>query len=464
LPVLNSISQTSAAIGSAGFTLTANGSSFVSSSVVNWNGSALTTTFVNSAQLTAAVPASKLSSAGTVSVTVFNPAPGGGSSLAQTFTLNNPLPVLSSLSPTTRATGTPAFTLSVSGSSFAPGAIVRWNSSDLPSTFVNSGLLTAAVPATDLTNPGTAVISVFNPAPGGGLSAGSLNLTLYSIDPAYGIAVSNLRPTFDWPAVAGATSYTLQASTNRGTLSSGFLNKTTSTASYSPTSDIPGNVAIYWRVRAMVNKVWGAWSETRLFYSPNPPKAPKLSSPTNNALTSNYLPSLKWSEASLPANTTFDHYDLQIANNTGFTVGLMEPNTPPITTPIYTFTTPLSPNTGYYWRVRAYNTAGQFSDWSSVYYLRSALPPPTIPNQGNGDPISSLKPTFNWGPVDGASNYTLQVSTSSKFSSLSLNKTVTFNSYTPTSNLPSGRLLYWRVRANGSNGPSLWSGGSFNTP
>jgi VCBS repeat protein/IPT/TIG domain-containing protein len=66
--------------GGTGFTLTVNGTGFVSGSVVQWNGSALTTTFASSAKLTANVSASDIASAGTASVTVFNPAPGGGTS------------------------------------------------------------------------------------------------------------------------------------------------------------------------------------------------------------------------------------------------------------------------------------------------------------------------------------------------------------------------------------------------
>jgi hypothetical protein len=71
-----------AAPGGAGFTLTVNGTGFVSGSVVKWNGAALATTFVNSGQLTATVPAANVATAGTVSVTAFSPTPGGGISNA----------------------------------------------------------------------------------------------------------------------------------------------------------------------------------------------------------------------------------------------------------------------------------------------------------------------------------------------------------------------------------------------
>jgi hypothetical protein len=66
--------------GGAQFTLTVNGTGFVSTSVVNWNGTALATQFVNSDQVTAIGPASDSATAGTAWVTVVNPAPGGGTS------------------------------------------------------------------------------------------------------------------------------------------------------------------------------------------------------------------------------------------------------------------------------------------------------------------------------------------------------------------------------------------------
>ena len=66
--------------GGAQFTLTVNGTGFVSNSVVNWNGSALATQFVSGSQLTAIVPAGDIATASTGWVTVVNPAPGGGTS------------------------------------------------------------------------------------------------------------------------------------------------------------------------------------------------------------------------------------------------------------------------------------------------------------------------------------------------------------------------------------------------
>ena len=86
-PHLANISPASRLVGSGGFTLTVNGSSFTRCSVVRIDGSSRTTTYVNSGQLTAAMPASDVTITGIHSITVFTPAPGGGTSNAQTFTV-----------------------------------------------------------------------------------------------------------------------------------------------------------------------------------------------------------------------------------------------------------------------------------------------------------------------------------------------------------------------------------------
>jgi hypothetical protein len=85
----------SVAPGSADFTLTVDGAGFNSTSSVNWNGAPLATTFLNSSQLTAIVPASTVTTGGTASVTVVNPQPGGGTSNAEFFSIRVPFSAVS---------------------------------------------------------------------------------------------------------------------------------------------------------------------------------------------------------------------------------------------------------------------------------------------------------------------------------------------------------------------------------
>jgi IPT/TIG domain len=75
--------------GSLGFELTVHGTNFDSSSIVQWNGLDLPTTFVSSTELIARVPDSLLATAGTAQVTVFKPAPAGSKSNALTFNITS---------------------------------------------------------------------------------------------------------------------------------------------------------------------------------------------------------------------------------------------------------------------------------------------------------------------------------------------------------------------------------------
>ena len=93
VPFLNQpLVPTAVAPGSGAFTLTVNGTGFVSGSVVNWNGNPLPTMFVSNSQLTAQVSAVNVAAQGTSWVTVVNPSPGGGSSQPLYFGVTFALP------------------------------------------------------------------------------------------------------------------------------------------------------------------------------------------------------------------------------------------------------------------------------------------------------------------------------------------------------------------------------------
>jgi len=70
----------SAAPGGAAFTLTVNGTGFLGTSTVMFNGTPLTPSAITANQLTVTVPATSIATAGTASITVVNPNPGGGAS------------------------------------------------------------------------------------------------------------------------------------------------------------------------------------------------------------------------------------------------------------------------------------------------------------------------------------------------------------------------------------------------
>jgi FG-GAP-like repeat/Abnormal spindle-like microcephaly-assoc'd, ASPM-SPD-2-Hydin len=78
--ISQSLSPERALPGVKAFTLTVNGAGFVSGTTVNWNGSPRTTVFVSSDKLQASINATDVAAIGTASITVLNPAPGGGTS------------------------------------------------------------------------------------------------------------------------------------------------------------------------------------------------------------------------------------------------------------------------------------------------------------------------------------------------------------------------------------------------
>jgi 6-phosphogluconolactonase len=109
---------------------------------------------------------------------------GSSGSSPNQVTTTNPIPTISVLAPSCAPAGEPAFQLLVIGPYPTPpsylmaASVVRWNGSDRPTTAsdaVNS--VNAQIAASDIAAPGTAVVTVFNPAPGGG-SSNSLTFTI----------------------------------------------------------------------------------------------------------------------------------------------------------------------------------------------------------------------------------------------------------------------------------------------
>jgi len=200
VPTVSSISPTTRIQNGAAFTLTVNGTKFFSGSVVRWGGQGRPTTLVSSTQLTAAIPATDLANVGPVSITVYNPETGGGASNAQTLNINNPVPVISSLSPAGATAGEPGLTLTVSGSNFVTGSKVRWNGTDRLTSFVSGTQLRATILPADLASAASVNVTVFNPTPGGGLSPAQTFVVSNS-----GPVISSLTPSSIGAGSAGFT-------------------------------------------------------------------------------------------------------------------------------------------------------------------------------------------------------------------------------------------------------------------
>jgi hypothetical protein len=86
----------------------------------------------------------------------------------------NPIPqIIGPVSPTAVAPGSGAFTLTVYGANFVSGAVVSWNRQPRSTSFVSAHELLSQILATDVATNTAGLISVSNPAPGGGISSTS---------------------------------------------------------------------------------------------------------------------------------------------------------------------------------------------------------------------------------------------------------------------------------------------------
>jgi subtilisin family serine protease len=159
LPVLDSIEPSTATAWGPELTLTVHGADFARASRVQVNGVNRQTTYVNETTLTALLPASDLATtASGLSITVFSPAPGGGTSAARTLSLIQPS---LAVSPTTVEGGSSVTVTLTNGPGGAnawigftavgtpdgPGKYVQW-------TYVGSGLSTRTWTITAPTAPG----------------------------------------------------------------------------------------------------------------------------------------------------------------------------------------------------------------------------------------------------------------------------------------------------------------------
>lgn len=197
LPVLTSISPTSRVAGTGAFTLTVNGSNFVNTSTVRWNGVNLTTTYVSPTQLTAAVPAANIAAAGTAAITV---ATGTGVSNALNFVIDTAgvpsvAASVNALQPFTTITGTAsaAQSFTTTGSNLT-GNITVTAPANFEVALASGGPYTTSVTATAASTPIFTRVRATTPAglytntvsvttPGGEAKQVAVTATVFATEP-----------------------------------------------------------------------------------------------------------------------------------------------------------------------------------------------------------------------------------------------------------------------------------------
>jgi subtilisin-like proprotein convertase family protein len=99
--------------------------------------------------------------------------------------------------------------------------------------------------------------------------------------------------------------------------------------------------------------------------------------------------------------------------------------------------------------VRVTGVAGSVTQIRDLSFVVSTQPgPPTTLSQPANDAIGvAVLPTFNWTAVNGATSYTLDISTSPTFATIKQSVSVTSLPYTLTNALDEDSVYYWRVKS-----------------
>lgn len=179
VPQITSLSPSGILAGSNGFNLIVTGRNFVATSVGLVNNSSRPISFTNSTSLQMSLTASDIATAGILEIAILNPPPNGGTSDPFPLAIQNPVPVITSVSPATFEAGATPTSLSVTGRAFVTGSKILINGAPRTTAPASGTQLMMQITAADLAVGGVNQVQVLNPGPGGGPS----NILTFAVDP-----------------------------------------------------------------------------------------------------------------------------------------------------------------------------------------------------------------------------------------------------------------------------------------
>ncbi len=263
-----------------------------------------------------------------------------------------------------------------------------------------------------------------------------------------------------WNPVEGALKYWMQVSPSSEFTTFQYTDSSITTNS-KQIGGLTGNSTYYWRVRAQDHSGWGPWSEPWNFTTEraDPPVAPSLLSPSDNAQDQELSLSLRWQSDDGPAR-----YHLQVSSSAQFE-SLIIDNSTLVSNSM--FVSGLTPSTVYFWRVRARNQYG-WGPWSEPWNFtteRANTPDaPALATPADGAQDQELSLRLRWQSDDNPASYHLQVSSSAQFQSLIIDNSTLVSNSMLVSGLTPSTVYFWRVRARNQYGWGPWSASwSFST-
>ncbi len=202
------------------------------------------------------------------------------------------------------------------------------------------------------------------------------------ISPLNNSAEQPINLMFVWHSVAGAKYYELQISDILGfnIVLKSFKNIADTTFYV---TGLENYKEYFWRVQAYNDSATSAWSKVWRFTTqpPVPTKEVKLLSPAKELIGANTSLSLYWEAVPFAY-----FYHLQLSKQEDFTQENLVINDSLIST-TSKFVTDLELDTKYFWRVRAYNTAGS-TPWSEVWWFKTVVT--SVENHGESVEIPIL--------------------------------------------------------------------------
>lgn len=217
------------------------------------------------------------------------------------------------------------------------------------------------------------------------------------------------------------------------------------------------NTTYYVRVRAFNAAGRGSWSTSRTLSTavatPSRVPQPAVSGITDSGFTAS------WNDPSSWGGENTSDFRLQVSTNSSFSSA----STYTVSNANSRALTGLSPNTTYYVRVRAFNSAGNGS-WSSSRSAKTSARAPSAVSGLSVSAVGSTQATLSWAsPSDWGGNntgtYRVEVHDNSAYTSLVNGANVSSRSRTVQSLTP-GVQYWWRVRPYNSGGNGGWVNGS----
>ena len=241
VPAITTLVPNPVYAGDPGLTLTINGTGFFPDSTVAWNGVTRAATYVSTSALKINVSAADIAAVGSAAVTVFNPAPAGGTSPSAVLNILARNPTISNVAVTmiTDTSAVATWTTDIlSDSTVDYGVTTQYDHTGSASTQTT----THSVTMSGLTTNTLYHFRVTSKTPLGGTASSADNMftTLLTVNPVLTYKVTNVAPTAD----RAAATVTYSVSNTGGEAQSFSIDTFTATDSAITSADAvcPGTI------------------------------------------------------------------------------------------------------------------------------------------------------------------------------------------------------------------------------